>query len=79
LLKSTVPWNALTALSIIDAFKEFVPCSFSLNRRFGEHIAFRIPWLITFYGSVAVESLSKTSVPTRAILFIDPEGVHDYN
>jgi hypothetical protein len=41
----TVLWDAFTAVSVIDAFCDFVPCSSRSNRRFGEHIVsiFRVP------------------------------------
>jgi hypothetical protein len=42
---NTVLWDAFTAVSIIDAFWDFLSCSSISNRRFGEHIAsvFRVP------------------------------------
>jgi hypothetical protein len=43
--KTTVSFDAFMAIIIIDEFWLFVPCSSSLNRRFGEYIAsiFRVP------------------------------------
>jgi hypothetical protein len=43
--KNNVFWDAFTAISIINVFWDYVPCSSRWNGRFGEHITsiFRVP------------------------------------
>jgi hypothetical protein len=36
--KNTVLWNAFKVVSITDVFWDFIPCSFSSKRHFGECI-----------------------------------------
>jgi hypothetical protein len=43
--KNVVFWEVFTAVTMVDAFWEFVPCTSGLNRRFGEYFTsiLRVP------------------------------------
>jgi hypothetical protein len=54
-------WDTLTAVSIIDGFWDFVPCSSSSNLHFGGHIAPYSGFLrmVVPHSFVTVDSLDK--------------------
>jgi hypothetical protein len=62
--KNTVLWGAFTEISIVDAIPDFVPCSCSTNRRFGDHIAsiFRVLQL-------CCRGVTVDQAPHRGILY----------
>jgi hypothetical protein len=60
--KNTAFWDAFAAVSITDAFWDFVPCSYSSNRRLGGRSKY---------------TFSETSARATGIRYKVPEGIYN--